>query len=338
MDKFHKIIKNFIANQTFFSFGTRRILNFWRIGWPTDRLERFSQRFIVDRHKRRPYETMTATGEARKRVWRSLFPNRLLSAIFLRQPQTSRLLLGVAIVTTWGCWNGKLLLSTGAGVIVMVLVYRMQQWDWQVHWSEFWQLLTGSNRHLTLAVGCGAVATTIAYMSISIWVDLENHWIASGLILQNLGLVAILSLLICLVIGHRASQKQVFLERMLANLSDVDPLKRLIAVREITRWVTNTNFAKSDPSKLFLAMGDSAKQIKKSSQFFLQRSHIVECFHLMLSRESEAIVRDAIFDALQALDSFPKKVDKSQYLSVDRPEKNSQPLQIKHPSYQEVDT
>lgn len=338
MDKFKKIISNLIPNQTFFSLGYHRLLKFWRICWQTVPIERFSQGFIVDRRKPRPYEPITATSESRKRAWRSLLPNRLLSLIFRRQPQTSRLLLGVAIVTIWGCWNGKLFLSTAVGVVVMVLVYQMQQWNWQVHWSEFWRLLTGSNRHLTLAVGCGAMATAIAYMSVSIWVDLENHWIASGLILQNLGLVAILGLLICLVISHQASQQQVFWERMLANLTDANPLKRLIAVREITRWITNTKLAKSDQSKLFLGMGEPDKNMRQSSQSFIKRSHIVECFHLMLSRESETVVREAILDALQALDTLPKKVDKSQSFSISQPPNNSQPLQIKNRSYQEVDT
>ncbi len=284
---------------------------------------------VLDRFPKMVNEATASTPQPRNKTKnksrRSPLSTRFWHKLtFLRHPNTLRWLLGLTIVTTWGYWNGKLLLSSAAGVAMMVLVYRMQQWDWQVRWSEFWRSSIGSNRQLTLAVGSGALATVSVYMSLSIWVDLENHWIASGIILQNLSLAVVIALLVWLVIGNKASQQQAYLERMLALLTDPEPLKRLIAVREITRWVTNTNFSRNDPNKLFGRLNQSDKETSFNSGSWISRSHLIECFQMMLLRESEPMVHDAIIDALQALDSFPKKINKPQSFSVSLPLNNYQ--------------
>lgn len=279
----------------------------------------------LDRLLKIAYKPTTSNTKARKKPRRSPPLTRFWQKLtLLRHPNTLRCLLGLTIVTTWGCWNGKLLLSTALGVVVMVLVYRMQQWDWQVRWLELWRILTGSNRQLTLAVGCGAFATMGAYMSVSIWVDLENHWLASGLILQNLGLAAVIALVVWLVISQRTSQQQAYLERMLTNLTDADPLKRLIAVREITRWVINTKFAINDPNQLLGGVNKSDRKTSSNFKSGITRSHLIECFQMLLVRESEPTIRDAVIDGLQALDTFPNKINKSQSFSVSLPLKNYQ--------------
>ena len=276
------------------------------------------------------FPTSTGQGQARKKIKRSPLPKFLPKLLwhngqkFLRHPYTLRWFLGATIVTTWGYWNGKLLLSTTVGVVVMVLVYRMQQWDWQVRWLEFWRYLTGSNRQLTLAVGSGAIATIAAYSSVSIWTDLENHWLASGMILQNLGLVGVIGLLVWLIISHRTGQQQAYLQVMLANLTDTDPLKRLIAVREISRWVANTNFSVNDPHKFSASFNKSHSKTKSNSKSYISRSLLIECFQMMLDREADPTISNAVIEALQALDTLPKKLDKSESFSVSLPLKNYQ--------------
>ena len=315
MNQLKKTIDNLIIGKTRRSSAGRKLLNFLDSRWPNSVFvgEKDPLPKMADR-------ATAKSAKARKKTRRSplsnLFWQNRLS--FLRHPKILRWLLGMTIVATWGCWNGKLLLSTTVGLVVMVSVYRMQQWDWQVRWLEFWRFVTGSNRQLTLAVGCGALATVSAYMSVSIWVDFDNHWVASGLILQNLGLGAVIALLVWLVVSHRTSKQQAYLERMLTNLTDADPLKRLIAVREITRWVANTKFSLNDPNELF---GGLNKSFSRSG---IRRSHLIECFQMMLLRESEPMVYDAVIDALQALDSLPKKMDKPQSFSVSLPLKNYQ--------------
>ncbi len=187
--------------------------------------------------------------------------------------------LTVAIVMLF--WNWELLLATSVGVLVMWLVYRLQVLDWQLSWSNLRRFFGGANRQLTIAVGSGGLATLSTYMAISIGVDTDSPWIAGGAILQGLGTLAILVLLIWQIVGRRAFRDEAKLDRMLASLTDADPLKRLIAVRHLTRFGTKY---------------DSCEQ-----------HAIAEYFCLMLSQESEAVIRDAVLDGLQAFDRLQKQ-------------------------------
>ena len=55
-------------------------------------------------------------------------------------------LVFLTVVVAMLFWNWKLLLATGAGVLVMLLVYLMQEWDWLLYWSRVRQFFNGSNR------------------------------------------------------------------------------------------------------------------------------------------------------------------------------------------------
>jgi hypothetical protein len=132
----------------------------------------------------------------------------------------------------------KLLLATGAGVLVMLMVYLMQEWDWQRYWSSLRRYFTGSNQQLTLAVGSGGIATLSTYMAVSIWIDSDSSWIATGAILQGFGTLATLILLVWQILSRQAGRNAVNRDQMLHDLTDGDPLKRLLAVRQLTRWGT----------------------------------------------------------------------------------------------------
>ncbi|MDJ0555924.1 MAG: hypothetical protein QNJ68_16080 [Microcoleaceae cyanobacterium MO_207.B10] len=231
---------------------------------------------------------------------------RLLSLLYL--PKARRWLLVIAIVGAWACLNNKLLLSTSLGILVMVLVYRMQEWDWQVFSREFYRFWAGWNRKFSLAVGCGGLATLTAYTTVSIWVDSQQPLIASGLILQNLGIFAVIGLLVWQMISQRTDRQQTQLEKCLTDLTDADPIKRLIAVRQITRSLNHYKLNKIDSiaNQNFLPSSSKARMITPVKGSFVTQSQIVDCFHLMLSRESEPIIRNAVLDGLQVLDNLPK--------------------------------
>lgn len=180
------------------------------------------------------------------------------------------------LVVIWAMllWNCKLLLATVAGVSVMVLIYLLQT-GWQAKWAELRRFLRGSNRQLTVAVGSGGIATLTVYMAAAIWGELERPWIATGAILQGLGTLAMLALLSWQI--TRSDRDETQLERLLQGLTQGDPLKRLIAVRLLTRWGMN------DPE-----------------------SGIEDYFRLLLRREREPSVREAVLEGLQALERSPE--------------------------------
>jgi hypothetical protein len=184
----------------------------------------------------------------------------------------------LTIVIAMLLWNWKLLLAILVGVGVMVLVYSMQRWDWRSHWSEIRKLFNSPNRRLALSVTSGGIATFSTYMAAAIWVDSNSPWIAAGAILQALGTLLTIILLVWQIVSFYGIREEEQLDRLLLTLTEQDPLKRLIAVRRLTKFVTN-------------------KRIESSV-----KQNIIECLRLLISREEEVMVREAAFESLQALD------------------------------------
>ncbi|MFN6461869.1 MAG: armadillo-type fold-containing protein [Nostoc sp. DedVER02] len=175
-------------------------------------------------------------------------------------------------------WNWMLLLALLMGIGVMVLVYSMQKWDWQLHWSKIRKFLNSSNRRLVLAVISGGLATVITYMAAAIWIDSRSSWIAAGAIVQGVGTLLTLILLVWQFVNFYENREEDHLDRLLVNLTDKDPLKRLIALRQLTKFISRQRV---DPSV---------------------QQDVVECLQLLLSREEEVAIRDAAFKSLQACD------------------------------------
>ncbi|MEG4504988.1 hypothetical protein QUA81_20750 [Microcoleus sp. F6_B4] len=259
----------------------------------------------------RPPGTPTATGRtaetmrrraggksdrARSPVVSTAFLKGLLESL----TRSKGWLAVVTLAAVWGWWNSQLLFSTGLGIAAMMLVYRGQAWDWQLlraKGEEFWD---GPNRRFVLAVGAGGIATLGAYMSLAIWADSSNHWMALSLILQNLGTIAILWLLLRQGLSQGTAKDEVAIDRILADLTDADPVKRLIAVRQMTDLVNQGGFG-------------PVISVKSS----VARSRAAECFRLMLSREPEAVVRNALLEGLQTWDATYGMALKSKHQVID---------------------
>lgn len=247
---------------------------------------------------------------AQSRSWQQLI-NRKIQGWSLPALQTKALkprflqrfqgpggwLLSLTVAVAMLFWNWKLLVATCVGVFVMLFVYWMQESDWQVPWSKIRSFLNNSNRQLTLAVGSGGIATLSTYMTASIWVDSDSHWIAAGATLQGLGTLTTLILLVWQIVSWQTSREEAQINDLLTDLTNVDPLKRLIAVRQLTRLVTRTHD--------------------------YNHTTVAEYLRLLLSKEPESIIQEAVFDSLQAL-------DKVQPLSPGRP--LSIPVKLKRPA------
>ncbi|MEH1839529.1 MAG: armadillo-type fold-containing protein [Nostoc sp.] len=175
-------------------------------------------------------------------------------------------------------WNWMLLLALSIGVGIMVLVYSMQEWDWQLHWSKIHKFLNSSNRRLALAVISGGLATVTTYMTTAILVDSHSSWIAAGAIMQGVGTLLTLILLVWQIVNFYENREEDHLDQLLINLTEKDPLKRMIALRQLTKVI-------------------SRKRVDSSVQ-----QDVVECLQLLLSREEEVVIREAAFKSLQACD------------------------------------
>ncbi len=197
----------------------------------------------------------------------------------------AQLLWLLTIVVAMLLWNPKLLFASGSGIFVMLLVYSMPQWDWSNFLHKLRNLLQTTSGRLVLSVTSGLIACLGTYTAVTIWADAPNVWIGGGAIVQGIATVLVLILLARLLISLHGNREDK-LDQLLENLTNPDPLKRLISVRQLTK----------------LATQQLDSDIKKC---------IIECLQLLLTNESEATIRDAAFDSLQALEPAEKLVPKS---------------------------
>lgn len=187
--------------------------------------------------------------------------------------------LVVSVVVAMLICNWRLMVATGSGLFVMTLVYLLQESEWKIPTAELRQLFTGQNRLIATTVTSGALAALSSYLALAIWAESPNPVLATGAILQGLGTMAVLVLLVWQLVGTKDDQQEAHFNELVMSLTNVDPLKRLIAVQQLTR-------------KLKYQTGDKT-----------DRQTIVECFRLMMTTETEPVVREAILDGLHALDS-----------------------------------
>lgn len=200
------------------------------------------------------------------------------------------LLCLVLLVLLW-IWNWTLVLSGGMGLAALVLVYLVQQGQWQlpqVNWQALWQ---PSNRALTLGLISGAIVCFSTYLTLAIWREAGGSWLAKGIILEGFGILAMGLLLLWQRIeqslSHAASCDRNF-DHWLNDLSDLDPLKRLIAVRRLTQSILQHSAA-------------AASVDRPPSALPLSAAELADCFRLLLDRETEPIVCRALLSSLQTL-------------------------------------
>lgn len=196
-----------------------------------------------------------------------------------------KLLTGV-ILTALVLWNWQLSAAIAIGILVLVLVYLGQQGEFN-RLTGMWQRLGHpSNRSLTVAVTAGGTATLSTYLAVSVWQEAGSSWMLAGLIVQAFMTLAILLLLVWQRFNADWGEPD-RLERQvdcwLTELADPDPLKRLIAVRQLTRAI-------AQPSRSPAAVAGD----------------IADYFRLMLNRETEPIVCRALLESLQTLNRTPQ--------------------------------
>jgi hypothetical protein len=177
-------------------------------------------------------------------------------------------------------WSWQLLLAIIIGIGMMVLTYSMEKWNWQLRWLEIRKLMSSTNSRLAYSVASGGIATVITYMVSVIWVDSPNHWLAAGAIVQGMGTLLTLILLVWQIFSVQGNREEDYLQQLLNKLTEKDPLNRFIAMRQLNKLINRQQL-------------DTATQ-----------QDIIDCLRLLLSREEEAMIREAALDCLQNLDGL----------------------------------
>lgn len=193
--------------------------------------------------------------------------------------------------------NWKLFLATTVGISLMSLSYLVQNSHWQRYCQKWRNFLVGSNRQLVLTVAAGASGAFCTYLAASVWADAENQWLATGSILQGFTSLTTLAILLWSLWGNKNHAIENKLDQLLADLSHSDRLKRLVAIRQLTRLLLRNRL---------------------SSEHYCQT---IEYFHLMLSDPQPPAINNALLESLNLL-------------GAERTSENSSavkiPLQLRH--------
>ncbi|MEI6445046.1 MAG: armadillo-type fold-containing protein [Nostocales cyanobacterium ELA583] len=190
-------------------------------------------------------------------------------------------LLGLlTIIIAMLIWSWQLLLALVVGIGIMAFTYSMQKWNWQLRWLEIRKLMNSTNSRLAYSIVSGGIATVITYMASAIWVDAPSHWLAAGAIIQGMGTLLTLILLVWQICSFQGNREEDYLDQLLNNLTEKDPLKRLVSMRQLNKLITR-------------------QRVNTAIQ-----KDIMECLQLLLSQEKEVMIREATLDCLQNLNGL----------------------------------
>lgn len=191
--------------------------------------------------------------------------------------------------------DGKLLIAIAASHLTYHFLISGQSLPWE-KWETLYQRLSHQVSRLgqtPLLASSLAFATT--YGTAAAWSQLGGSWAA--LTLVGLGIGNLLFLLREVNPQSRkiaaAETESYTSQQNIAwqNLSSSDPLKRLQAVRSLLQWCLTS---------------EEATAIYLPGTNVTGRSHLIDCFRIMLTHESEPLVRVALIEGLKALHPKPQ--------------------------------
>lgn len=127
------------------------------------------------------------------------------------------------------------MLAATAGLGATALTTQLQQQDLTATWRKLSQRFEGPQRLLAIAVLSGGATAFSTYVMASVWAATENHWLATASLMQGAGVLGLLAL-----VSWQAMQRPLLkvdrdYDRLLWNLTTPNPLKRLMAVRQLAR-------------------------------------------------------------------------------------------------------
>jgi hypothetical protein len=222
-----------------------------------------------------------------------------------RFPTTGQGFLVLALISLWW-WNWQLLFAASVGIGLMWLTYQVSLKQWRKLWEKIISSLTGSNRKLVFAVLSGSLGGFVTYMTTAIWADSENHWLATGSILQGFGTLITLILLGWQINRHHSDRNNSQFEQLVADLTAIDSLKRFIAIRQLTN------------------LGQK-KALNRE-----QRRQLIEYFYFMLAQSPETSIQEALYDSLDVLGVSDRSFPDSSSLQ------HSNPIELKHSALKNV--
>lgn len=196
---------------------------------------------------------------------------------FLRRPAHRRWLYAVLAIALLK-WDWSTGVALGSGASVALLVYHLHRHPNKLDWGKVVYFCHKSLSHPpTLALLCGGVVSFSTYLGFALWQTNPGHGWAIGLILPGLGTLTLL-LLLLQFIGPSPSPAVDPFEQWVAELTQSDPLRRLIAIHQLV------HLAQTQPLQP------------------LQKQRLGAYLQLLVAQERTVVVRNAALEGLDTLE------------------------------------
>ncbi|UJB68356.1 hypothetical protein HRE53_17605 [Acaryochloris sp. 'Moss Beach'] len=150
--------------------------------------------------------------------------------------------LGVWFIALTGAfclmvWNGMLLVALSVGLGTALLIQKFHS-DQRI-WPGIFQWLSGHHSSTILSIGCGLLSLVFSYSTLLIWRDTKSFGLAFTILLQVLILLTILGLFLMQILKQDKRQLTPSqIDYWIKSLTALDPLTRLIAVRQLSHFAT----------------------------------------------------------------------------------------------------
>ena len=191
--------------------------------------------------------------------------------------------------------DGKLLMAIAISMLTYRLVATGHQITWATLESMSDRLYTKIRQISRNPLGAGILAFAATYGMAAASSELGGSWAAAAL--AGLGLMNVVLLARKTSSSSPTIEPPPFepatdnvLEPQWQNLTARDPLKRLLAVRSLLKW----------------SLGTEGAAIYLPGTTVTVRSHLIDCFRVMLTHETEPLVRVALIEGLKTLQPKPQ--------------------------------
>ncbi|MFN9173250.1 MAG: hypothetical protein ACK58N_01685 [Synechocystis sp.] len=172
------------------------------------------------------------------------------------------------MIRRWGPWSAgslavtllwssewRLLLATGLGIgsvkIIFWLLTHRESWQ-GLNWRQSLQI---PQTQLLLAGGSGGMVALGSYLATMVWSEVNNPWIASGIILQGLGSLTTVGLLVWHT--SKPDSPRAYLgtvsefDQCLHTLANGDRLQKLVVLRQLSQLSQSQRLNRQEQADLW---------------------------------------------------------------------------------------
>ena len=174
----------------------------------------------------------------------------------------------IRIIRRWGPWTAgslavtllwssewRLLLATGLGVGSVKIIFWLLTHRDQLEKLNWRQSLPTPQAQLLMAGGSGGLVALGTYVATMVWSEVNNPWIASGVILQGLGSLATVGLLVWYTSKPAPSRAYLAMvsefDQGLQALAHGDRLQKLVALRQLGKLSQTQRLSRQEQADLW---------------------------------------------------------------------------------------